>query len=128
MKLAPHGLILAAILAVPAVAASAPEATTFPAQTAIPARLTLLPAQGAIGRDNPFYKGYRPTVVFPGVRDEMMCAVELPSDREKVDPGETVDVALRCVDPVAVRHDAPAFVFKEGGRKVGEGEVRLAGR
>ncbi|KRA59094.1 hypothetical protein ASD89_24635 [Caulobacter sp. Root656] len=128
MKLAPHGLILVAILAVPTVAASAPDTTTFPAETAIPARLTLLPAQGPIGRDNPFYKGYRPTIVFPGVQDEMMCAVELPGDREKVDPGETVDVALRCVDPVAVKPDAPGFVFKEGGRKVGEGEVSLADR
>jgi len=128
MKLAPHGVILAAILAVPAVAASAPDATTFPAQAAIPARLTLLPANGPIGRENPFYRGYRPTFVFPGVRDEMMCAIELPGDREKVDPGETVDVALRCLDPVPVKPDAPAFVVKEGGRKVGEGAVSLVGR
>lgn len=128
MKLAPHGLVLAAILAVPTAAASAPDATTYPAQTAIPVRLTLLPANGPIGRENPFYNGYRPTFVFTGARDEVMCAVELLDKRDKVDPGETVDVALSCVDPVQVKPDAPAFVFKEGGRKVGEGEVSLAGR
>jgi translation elongation factor EF-Tu-like GTPase len=128
MKLIAHGVILAAILAVPTVAASAPDATTFPAETAIPARLTLLPANGPIGRENPFYRGYRPTFVFPGARDEMMCAIELPGDREKVDPGETVDVALRCVDPVPVKPEAPGFVFKEGGRKVGDGAVGLVGR
>jgi len=128
MKLAPHGVILAATLALPAVAAGAPDATIFPADTAIPARLTLLPANGPIGRENPFYRGYRPTFAFPGARDEVMCAIELPGDRERVDPGETVDVSLRCIEPVRVRPDAPAFVFKEGGRKVGEGAVGLGGR
>ena len=95
MKLALHGVALAAVLALPTVAASAPDATTFPAETAIPARLTLLPANGPIGRENPFYKGYRPTFVFPGARDD--------------------------------KPDALAFIFKEGGRKVGEGELRLTG-
>jgi translation elongation factor EF-Tu-like GTPase len=126
MKLALHGVALAAVLALPTVAASAPDATTFPAEAAIPARLTLLPANGPIGRENPFYKGYRPTFIFPGAKDEMMCAIDLPGDREKVDPGESVEVALRCVDPVPVKPDALAFIFKEGGRKVGEGEVHLA--
>jgi translation elongation factor EF-Tu-like GTPase len=54
-----------------------------------------------------------------------MCAVQLPADREKVDPGETVDVGLECIEPLSIKPEKPGFLFKEGGRTVGEGMLRL---
>jgi len=110
-------------------AATAKSATagaiSFPPGIAIPAQLTLLKEQGAIGRSNPFYKGYRPTFFFAGGKSDVMCAVQLPADREKVDPGETVDVGLECIEPLSIKPEKPGFLFKEGGRTVGEGMLRL---
>ena len=105
-------------------AQAANRTVKFPAGTAIPARLTLLKAQGAVGRSNPFYKGYRPTFFFTGGTKDVMCAIQLPADREKVDPGETVDVNLECSEPLSIESDRLDFIFKEGGRTVGEGALR----
>jgi translation elongation factor EF-Tu-like GTPase len=120
------GLILsvgaASLLA--SVAQGATGMMTIPAGTAIRAELTLLAAQGAVGRTNPFYKGYRPTFVFAGTKAEIMCAIELPEGQEKVDPGQTAAVTLRCIDPVSVQAEKSAFVFKEGGKLVGQGMLK----
>ena len=98
----------------------------FPAGTAIPAQLTLFKAQGAVGRSNPIYKGYRPTFFFTGGTKDVMCAIQLPGDREKVDPGETLDVNLECIEPLSIQLEKPGFIFKEGGRTVGEGVLKPA--
>lgn len=127
MTLAACGRIMAAILFVPGIAAAqaATETANFPAETAIPAELTLLAVRGTVGRENPFYNGYRPTFVFAGGKAEVMCAVNLQDGQDKVDPGQTADVVLKCIEPVSVKPDKPTFVFKEGGRKVGEGAINL---
>jgi hypothetical protein len=54
-----------------------------------------------------------------------MCTIQLPADREKVDPGETVDVGLECIEPLSIKPEKPGFLFKEGGRTVGEGALKL---
>lgn len=120
-----RGLILAAFVMGSGLAATAAGAAALPAGAAIPAKLTLLPRNGAVGRDNPFYRGYRPTFLFGGAKAEVMCDIDLPGAREKVEPGETVDVQLRCIEPVSIDATTPAFIFREGGRKVGEGELLL---
>jgi len=98
----------------------------FAAGTGIPAQLTLLKAQGPVGRSNPFYKGYRPSFFFTGGTQDVMCAIQLPADREKVDPGETVDVNLECIEPVSIKPESLSLVFKEGGRTVGKGVLKPA--
>lgn len=106
-------------------AQSATGNLVFAARTPIPAQVKLLKEQGPIGRSNPFYKGYRPSFFFAGGKSDVMCAIQLPDGRDKVDPGETVDVTLECIDSIAVKADKPNFVFKEGGRTVGDGVLRL---
>lgn len=121
-----RGLILATLMAVPGLATAASGATTLPAGISIPARLTLLPLKGPIGRENPFYRGYRPIFVFAGSKAEVACAIDLTGGEERVVPGQTVDVLLRCAEAATVDATDPTFVFLEGGRKVGEGELKLA--
>ena len=120
-----RGLILATLMAVPGLATAASGATTLPAEASVPARLTLLPLNGPVGRENPFYRGYRPTFVFAGSKAEVTCAIDLPGGEERVAPGQTVDVLLRCAEAATVDATAPTFIFREGGRKVGEGELKL---
>jgi len=103
---------------------AAPGDVVFAVHSPIPAQLTLLKEQGAVGRSNPFYKGYRPSFFFSG-KSDVMCAIQLPDGQDKVDPGETVDVRLECIDSVVVKAEKPSFVFKEGGRTVGEGKLTL---
>ena len=117
-------LILGAIAAAPLGA----SATTLPADTPVPARLTLLPANGPVGRVNPFYRGYSPVFAFAGSKAQVVCEIELIGGEERVVPGQTVDVHLRCAEAVAIDGAAPTFIFREGGRKVGEGELRLTAR
>jgi len=102
-------------------------AASIPAQTELSAEVTLLAAQGTVGRSNPIYDSYRPTFVFAGSKAEVMCAIKLPGGRDKVEPGETAGVTIRCIEPITVNPEKPTFKFKEGGRLVGDGELRLAG-
>ena len=76
-----------------------------------------------IGRDNAFFDNYRPQVRFSADRREVTCAVRIPKPREKVDPGETAEVALNCLDPFRTFEEDKAFVVFEGGRKVAEGRL-----
>jgi len=120
--------LAALVLTAPfALAATAPKLITLPQQQDIPASITLLKADGKIGRDNPFYDNYRPQLKFSAGRDAVTCAVRLPPPQEKVEPGETTTVSLRCLDDVKLVEGRWAFTVYEGGRKVGEGAVQPAG-
>ncbi|CAN7664499.1 hypothetical protein LJR225_005314 [Phenylobacterium sp. LjRoot225] len=110
---------------VPGIAAARAATATFPAETAIPAKLTLLPVDGVVGRENPFYDGYRPSFIFAGGKADVMCTVNLLGAQDKVEPGQTAEVVLQCIKPVSVKRAKPTFVFKEGGRRVGEGAINL---
>ena len=126
MALVSRHLAFAAVaLGLAAAAQGASGSLVFAAHSSIPAQLTLLKEQGAVGRSNPFYKGYRPTFFFTEGKSDVMCAIQLPDGQDKVDPGETVDVRLECIDSVVVKAEKPSFVFKEGGRTVGEGKLTL---
>jgi translation elongation factor EF-Tu-like GTPase len=119
------GRLLSAVIVVASVSAIGAEKKiiSFPAATDTPARITLLQRAGEIGRDNAFYDNYRPQVRFSADRREVTCAVRIPKPREKVDPGETAEVALNCADPFRSFEDEKAFVVFEGGRKVAEGRL-----
>lgn len=122
----PRGLIFTALLAITGLPVAVSAATTLPAGASVPARLTLLPLNGPVGRQNPFYPGYSPTFVFAGSKAQVACAIDLPGGEQRVVPGQTIDVLLRCAEAATVDATAPTFIFREGGRKVGEGELKLA--
>ncbi|MFN6995692.1 MAG: hypothetical protein ACK4PH_15960 [Aquincola tertiaricarbonis] len=84
----------------------------------------LIAREGKVGRDGPFYDNYRPQLRFSADKHEISCTVRLAPPREKVEPGETAEVALRCTEPFHVFEKNKSFVAYEGGRKVGEGRLR----
>lgn len=96
---------------------------TFSKDSELAASLTLLRREGKVGRDNPFYDNYRPQLQFIGAK-EVTCAVRIPKPQEKVDPGDTAEVKLVCLDDVRAPANDLSFVVLEGGRKVGEGALK----
>lgn len=115
---------LIAALSCASAGASDPKLVTFPANIAINVALKLLPAAGKVGRVNPIYDNYRPQVQFSGERDRVTCAVRIPQSIEKVEPGQTEEVVLVCGERVRVIEDRRSFTVYEGGRLVGEGQVK----
>lgn len=116
-------LLLAAGLAV----ANEPQMLVFAKDRPHAATLTLLPLDGKIGRDRPFYNGYRPQLRFAGLKDEVSCALKLPEPRERVEPGETADLSATCLDTLRLREDRLEFGVYEGGRQVGRGRLKPGG-
>ncbi len=98
-------------------------ALSYPAGADTPASLALLPRLGKIGRDNPFYDGYRPEFFFSGEKVGITCTVRLIKPQEKVEPGETAEVLIHCPQAFRVRANSKTFVAHEGGRKVAEGSL-----
>lgn len=88
-----------------------------------PVQLTLLKRDGKVGRDNAIYSGYRPQFQFSAERDQKTCAVKIPAALEKVEPGQTADVLVNCLESFKVREDGKRFVVFEGGRRVAEGRL-----
>ncbi|RTL23423.1 MAG: hypothetical protein EKK52_03935 [Burkholderiales bacterium] len=89
----------------------------------VPASITLLKRDGKLGRDNPFYEGYRPQLQFVG-RPEVTCAIRIPKPQDKVEPGDTATVGVVCIDDFQAPEKDLSFVMLEGGRKVGEGVLK----
>lgn len=104
--------------------AAKPQVVVYPAAVNTPAAITLLPREGKVGRDNPFYDNYRPQVQFSAERDPVTCTVRVAPSLEKVAPGQTADVALNCTETFKVREDQKAFVVLEGGRQVALGTLK----
>lgn len=111
-------------LAIAGTALAADDILQVDAGRQVDADITLLARAGKVGRDNPFYDGYRPQARFDGSRRDVTCTVHLPSKDARVDPGTTVAARLSCLDAYRVRRERPVFTLHEGGRKVGEGKLR----
>ena len=97
---------------------------SFPKGKELPASVTLLKLNGKVGRDNPFYDGYRPQLKFIGTEHQVSCAVRIPKPQEKVEPGETASVGVACIEDFKAPENDLSFVLLEGGRKVGEGVLK----
>ncbi len=102
----------------------APRTLEFPQATPLPVSVTLLPRQGQVGRDTPFYNGYRPQLRFAGMKDGVTCAIKLPPPRDKLEPGETADLTATCLASLRLREDQLDFSLYEGGRQVGRGTLK----
>ena len=72
------------------------------------------------GRHSPFFNGYRPQFYFRTT--DVTGIVTLPEGREMVMPGDTVDISVELIAPIAMEKDL-RFAVREGGRTVGSGVI-----
>ncbi len=72
------------------------------------------------GRHTPFFKGYKPQ--FYVRTTDVTGEVELPEGSEMVMPGDTVNLKIKLLAPIAME-DGMRFTIREGGRTVGAGVV-----
>ena len=72
------------------------------------------------GRHTPFFNNYRPQFYFRTT--DVTGAVELPTDKEMVMPGDNVSITVKLINPIAME-EGLRFAIREGGRTVGAGVV-----
>lgn len=72
------------------------------------------------GRHKPFFKGYKPQF-YIGTAD-VTGEIELPEGTEMVMPGDTVNLKIKLIVPVALE-EKQRFAIREGGKTVGAGVV-----
>ena len=72
------------------------------------------------GRHTPFFKGYRPQFYFRTT--DVTGDVTLPAGTEMVMPGDTVNVVVDLIQPVAMEKEQ-RFAIREGGKTVGAGVI-----
>ena len=117
-------VVCAALASASGTLAAEPKLITYQSSVQTAATLKLLRGDGKVGRDTPFYSNYRPQVWFSGEKDGVTCAVRLLPPREKVEPGETAEVLLGCLEPFRVKEGQLQFKVTEGGRVVAEGSLK----
>jgi elongation factor Tu len=72
------------------------------------------------GRHKPFFKGYKPQFYIRTT--DVTGEIELPEGVEMVMPGDTVNLKVKLIAPIAME-DKMKFAIREGGRTVGAGVV-----
>ena len=72
------------------------------------------------GRHTPFFKGYKPQFYIRTT--DVTGEVVLPEGTEMVMPGDTVNLAVKLMAPVALE-EKQRFAIREGGKTVGAGVV-----
>ena len=72
------------------------------------------------GRHTPFFKGYKPQFYFRTT--DVTGEVLLPEGTEMVMPGDTVNLKIQLIAPIAME-EKQRFAIREGGKTVGAGVV-----
>ena len=72
------------------------------------------------GRHTPFFKGYKPQFYIRTT--DVTGDVELPEGTEMVMPGDTVNLKVKLIVPIALE-EKQRFAIREGGKTVGAGVV-----
>ncbi len=72
------------------------------------------------GRHTPFFKGYKPQFYIRTC--DVTGDVELPEGTEMVMPGDTVNLKVKLIHPVALE-EKQRFAIREGGKTVASGVV-----
>jgi len=72
------------------------------------------------GRHTPFFANYRPQFYFRTT--DVTGTVELPEGTEMVMPGDSVELTVKLIAPIAMDQGL-RFAIREGGRTVGSGVV-----
>ena len=72
------------------------------------------------GRHTPFFKGYKPQFYFRTT--DVTGEVLLPEGTEMVMPGDTINLKIKLIAPIAME-EKQRFAIREGGKTVGAGVV-----
>ena len=72
------------------------------------------------GRHKPFFKGYKPQFYIRTT--DVTGDITLPAGTEMVMPGDTVNLIVKLISPVALE-EKQRFAIREGGLTVGAGVV-----
>ena len=72
------------------------------------------------GRHTPFFANYRPQFYFRTT--DITGVIELPEGSEMVMPGDTVELTVELIHPIAIEQGTK-FSIREGGRTVGSGNI-----
>ena len=72
------------------------------------------------GRHTPFFANYRPQFYFRTT--DITGVIELPEGTEMVMPGDTVELTVELIHPIAIEQGTK-FSIREGGRTVGPGNI-----
>jgi elongation factor Tu len=72
------------------------------------------------GRHTPFFKGYKPQFYFRTT--DVTGEVILPEGVEMVMPGDTANLRVKLIAPIAME-EKQKFAIREGGKTVGAGVV-----
>ena len=72
------------------------------------------------GRHTPFFKGYKPQFYIRTT--DVTGEIILPAGTEMVMPGDTVNITVKLIAPVALE-EKQRFAIREGGKTVGAGVV-----
>ena len=72
------------------------------------------------GRHKPFLSNYRPQFYFRTT--DVTGVITLPEGTEMVMPGDTTDITVELIQPIAME-EGLGFAIREGGRTVGAGKV-----
>lgn len=72
------------------------------------------------GRHTPFFTGYKPQLYFRTT--DVTGDVALPEGTEMVMPGDTVNLKVKLIAPIALE-EKQRFAIREGGKTVGAGVV-----
>ena len=72
------------------------------------------------GRHTPFFTNYRPQFYFRTT--DVTGTIELPEGTEMVMPGDTIEMTVKLIAPVAME-EGLRFAIREGGHTVGAGAV-----
>ena len=72
------------------------------------------------GRHTPFFNGYKPQFYIRTT--DVTGDVVLPEGTEMVMPGDTVNLKVKLISPVALE-EKQRFAIREGGKTVGAGVV-----
>lgn len=77
------------------------------------------------GRHTPFFTGYKPQFYFRTT--DVTGDVSLPEGTEMVMPGDTVNLKIKLIAPIALE-EKQRFAIREGGKTVGAGVVTKVGK
>jgi len=72
------------------------------------------------GRHKPFFKGYKPQFYIRTT--DVTGEVNLPEGTEMVMPGDTINLSIKLISPIALE-EKQRLAIREGGRTVGAGVV-----
>jgi elongation factor Tu len=72
------------------------------------------------GRHTPFFSGYKPQLYFRTT--DVTGEITLPEGTEMVMPGDTVNLKIKLITPIALE-EKQRFAIREGGKTVGAGVV-----